>query len=406
MRGVLIIGGGTAGISASLSLAERGIPSTIVERSSRLGGLASELACKGRVQCVQCDVCMATERIPQLLRSGVVRTIPSSEVTTIERDLNMYRVTVAPVRSIDPLNCDGCGDCAEACPPKAIEALPGREGKWRVATPSCPFPVEECTSCADVCSRDAVRTGPGGTEIMADAIIVAVGSEPFDARADARLGYGSVKGVITGLDAEGELNQNGSLARFCGGRPPKSVAFIQCVGSRGRPGSEQCSKVCCKYSLKLAQSLRAGDAGLDITFFMMDWRRYSADDSIADLVRSDPRSSLLRCRPAEVVSGENGRPSVRYALANGDVVAEKEFDLVILSIGLMPPCAGQDMAGSLGVRLSPQGFFMSEGNPGRTTDAKGLFFCGSCAGPKDIEECIMDGAIAAAKASSYLERLK
>ena len=162
MRGVLIIGGGTAGVSASLSLAERGIPSTIVERSSRLGGLASELACKGRGQCVQCDVCMSTERLPQLLRTGVVRTIPSSEVTTIERDLNMCRVTVAPVRSIDPLNCDGCGDCAEACPPKAIETLPGREGKWRVAAPSCPFPVEECTSCADVCSRDAVRTGRRG----------------------------------------------------------------------------------------------------------------------------------------------------------------------------------------------------------------------------------------------------
>ncbi len=46
------------------------------------------------------------------------------------------------------------------------------------------------------------------------------------------------------------------------------------------------------------------------------------------------------------------------------------------------------------------------GNPGRVTDAKGLFFCGSCAGPKDIEECVMDGTIAAAKASVYLEGLK
>jgi heterodisulfide reductase subunit A-like polyferredoxin len=72
----------------------------------------------------------------------------------------------------------------------------------------------------------------------------------------------------------------------------------------------------------------------------------------------------------------------------------------------MPPASGRDIANSLGVRLSPQGFFMSEGNPGRMTDAKGLFFCGSCAGPKDIEECIMDGTIAAAKASVYLEGLK
>jgi heterodisulfide reductase subunit A len=406
LRGVLIVGGGTAGISAALSLAERGIPSTIVERSSRIGGTASDLACKGRVQCVKCDVCMSTEQVPQIFRSGLVRIITSSEVTIIERDLNMYRVGVVPGRSIDPMNCDGCGDCAEACPPKAIEPLPGREQKWRVATPLCPFPVEECTSCIDVCSRDAVRTGPGGSEIMADAIIIAVGNDPFDAKTDRRLGYGSVKGVINGLDAEGELNERGSLDRFCGGRPPKSVAFIQCVGSRGRPGSEQCSKVCCKYALKIAQSLRARDSSLDMTFFMMDWRPYAAEDSIADLARSDPKLSLLRSRPAEVVTGENDLPAVRYALATEDAVEEKEFDLVILSIGLMPPASGRDIANSLGVRLSPQGFFMSEGNPGRMTDAKGLFFCGSCAGPKDIEECIMDGTIAAAKASVYLEGLK
>jgi heterodisulfide reductase subunit A len=403
---VLIVGGGTAGISAALSLAERGIPSTIVERSSRIGGTASDLACKGRVQCVKCDVCMSTEQVPQIFRSGLVRIITSSEVTIIERDLNMYRVGVVPGRSIDPMKCDGCGDCAEACPPKAIEPVPGREQKWRVATPSCPFPVEECTSCIDVCSRDAVRTGPGGSEIMADAIIIAVGSDPFDAKTDQRLGYGSVKGVINGLDAEGELNERGSLDRFCGGRPPRSVAFIQCVGSRGRPGSEQCSKVCCKYALKIAQSLRARDSSLDMTFFMMDWRPYAAEDSIVDLARSDPKLSLLRSRPAEVVTGENDLPAVRYALATADAVEEKEFDLVILSIGLMPPASGRDIANSLGVRLSPQGFFMSEGNPGRMTDAKGLFFCGSCAGPKDIEECIMDGTIAAAKASVYLEGLK
>jgi heterodisulfide reductase subunit A len=406
MRGVLIIGGGTAGISAALSLAERGIPSTIVERSSRIGGMASGLACKGRLQCVKCDVCMSTERVPQVFRSGLVRIIASSEVTTIERDLKMYRVGVMPSRSIDPLICDGCGDCAKACPPKAIEPVPGIQRKWRVASPSCPFPVEDCTGCVDVCSKDAIRTGNEGSEFMADAIIIAVGNETFDAKADPRLGYGSVDGVITGLEAESELNQKGSMDRFCGGRPPKSVAFIQCVGSRGRPGSPQCSKVCCKYAMKMAQSLRAGDAGLDMTFFMMDWRPYAAEDSISGLALTDPKLSVLRCRPSEVVAGENGRPSVRYALATDDAVAEREFDLVILSIGVLPPTSAPDIANSLGARLSPQGFFMSEGNPGRMTDAKGLFFCGSCAGPKDIEECVMDGTIAAAKASAYLEGLK
>jgi heterodisulfide reductase subunit A len=345
---------------------------------------------------------MSTERSPRLFRSGLIRIMTSSEVSTIERDLGMYRVGVVPCRSIDQSNCDGCGDCAEACPPKAIEAVPGKEGKWRVATDACPFPVEGCTSCVDVCSKDAVRTGLGVSEIMADAIIVATGSDTFDAGTDPRLGYGTVDGVITGLDAESEINRKGSLDRLCNGRPPKSVAFIQCVGSRGRVGSEQCSKVCCKYAMKLAQSLRAADAAVDMTFFLMDWRRYAAEDSIVDLARSDPHLTLLRSRPAEVVKGEKG-PMVRYALATDDTIAEKEFDLVVLSIGLVPSGSARELSGSLGARLSPQGYFMSEGNPGRTTDAKGVFFCGSCAGPKDIEECVMDGENAAERASTYLE---
>jgi heterodisulfide reductase subunit A2 len=406
LRGVVIIGGGTAGTAAALSLAERGIPCTIVERSSRLGGLAFSLACKGRVRCVECDVCMSTERVPRLFRSGLIKVITSSEVATIERDRGTYRVSVVPDRSIDPTDCDGCGDCVAACPSKAIETAPGSRDRWRVATPSCPFPVEECTSCVDICSKDAVRTGPGSQEIMADAIIVAIGNDPFKAESDPRLGYGSVKGVISGLDSEMELNQHGSLDRFCDGHPPKGVAFIQCVGSRGRPGSELCSKVCCKYSMKLAQSLLAADPAPEVSFFMMDWRRYVAEDSILDLARTDPKLTVLRSRPAEVVAGENGRPVVRYASTTDDTVAEKEFDLVILSIGLMPPSSGSDIASMLGVRLSPQGFFVSEGNPGRTTDAKGLFFCGSCSGPKDIEECVMDGTISAGKACAYLEGLK
>ena len=65
-------------------------------------------------------------------------------------------------------------------------------------------------------------------------------------------------------------------------------------------------------------------------------------------------------------------PSPKRILA---ALEEKDFDLVILSIGVMPSPSGKDLAASLGVRLSPQGYFMSEGNPGRATDAKGLFFC-------------------------------
>jgi heterodisulfide reductase subunit A-like polyferredoxin len=92
---------------------------------------------------------------------------------------------------------------------------------------------------------------------------------------------------------------------------------------------------------------------------------------------------------------EEGRPAVRYA-GDGTVRCEA-FDVVILSIGLMPALDDGTLT-ELGVPRDELGNLVDQGCGDR-----GLFLAGSCLGPRDIERCIEDGISAARDAIAYLE---
>jgi heterodisulfide reductase subunit A len=184
---------------------------------------------------------------------------------------------------------------------------------------------------------------------------------------------------------------------------PTKVAFIQCVGSRtAKVGTQLCSKACCKYAFKLATLIRELAPTAEQTFFFMDWRPCDAADDLLDWAGRQPKVRAVRSRPAEVVQGENG-PQVRFSREGDLAVGEEQFDLVILSVGMVPPRDGAATASMLGAKLNPQGFFFSEGRPAAGMEQRGVFCAGACAGPKEIEETLIEAEVAAAKAAAYLE---
>ncbi|MDD1744167.1 MAG: FAD-dependent oxidoreductase, partial [Methanomassiliicoccales archaeon] len=259
MKKVLIIGGGTAGISAALSLAERRVPSIIVEKK-RFGGMAETLACKGKIECVRCDVCLAHDKVAGMRKSSLIERISPAELTDLKGKPGSFRATVV---------------------------LPS--GKRR--------------------------------EITVASIIVSIGMEPFDPGLDKRLGYRSVAGVMTAYEAEKQLLHDGGLTLLRGQREGRSVGFVQCVGSRDlRLGIDYCSRVCCKYSLKLAQLLKLLDPGIGISYYFMDWRPCSAQDDLYAWAKSTNGVELVRSRPSEVVSGDTGKPEIRFTSPEGENV--------------------------------------------------------------------------------------
>jgi heterodisulfide reductase subunit A len=345
MSKVLILGAGTAGLSAARALDELGVRSVLVERTAILGGRAVELGCKGMRECVRCDVCLAGDMVGEVKGRELIERIKGAD----------------------------------------LEDVSGKPGDFRIA-------LSELSS-------------PGGRRhLTVGAIICAFGYEPFDASLEPRLGYGQVPGVLSALDVEGQLKQTGKVVVPSSGQPPKSVAFIQCVGSRDkRVKQELCSKACCKYSFKMAQFLKKKDPETAISFHYMDWRLNDPRENVRQWASLQKGVELLRSRPAEVFSAEDGRPSIRYVV-EGDVrVEEKGYDLVVLSVGIHPSPQTARLAEVLGIETERSGFLRSIPGDACASTRAGIFLAGCCRGPMDLTESAKDGQVAAHKAAQFLE---
>jgi heterodisulfide reductase subunit A len=344
MSRVVIVGGGTAGLAAARTLANRGVKSLIVERSGVLGGRANGFGCKGRDECVRCDVCLSGDQLDEVKASELVERIKGSVVTRVSGQPGDFNVTIKNL------------------------------------------------------------TTKGARRVKAGAVIAAIGYQPFAADRDSRLGHGLVPDVITAEEAEWQLNQSGSIVVPSTGKRPKEVAFIQCVGSRdARLGADYCSKVCCKYSLKMGQLLMRLDPEIRLSFLFMDWRPYQSAGEVYDWSKENKGIELLRSRPAEVVQGDSGRPAVRYATPGDSTVEEREFDLVVLSIGISPPDGAAEMGRVLGIGTDEFGFLRTDGSGPCATSREGVFLAGCCSGPKDIEESAKEGVTAAGMALELKE---
>lgn len=407
---MLIIGGGTAGLAAAIGLAERRIFVNIVEKESSIGGMASELCCKGDIKCAKCDVCLSIDRLPEVAQSKYIRILTNSEVKRVSGAPGSYRVTVErKPQLVREDRCIACGACREVCPvegsainPRYFRSVPMT---YYIDKNKCiRWKGSQCTKCAEICPNGAIDfDAPASKKYLnVSAIVVASGFEPFDATLDRRLGYGTLKNVLTSLEIERMINSIGKIVVFPTSLPCKKLAIIQCVGSRDlRMGASYCSKVCCKYALKIAQLAKLKNPDLEISFFLMDWRPYdSIDNELVEWANKNKGVKVIRTRPAEIIQSETDKPIVRYVSLSENTVEEEEFDLIMLSVGIMPPSDARRLSNILDMKISPHGFILDDG------ERRGIFAAGCCTGPKDIEESFMEGIATAGRVAAFIGGLK
>jgi heterodisulfide reductase subunit A len=237
-------------------------------------------------------------------------------------------------------------------------------------------------------------------DVPAGAIVVATGFDAFDPHLKPELGYGVYPQVVTTLDFEQLLGQPSTII------DPKSIVFIQCVGSRDQvAGNPYCSRVCCMVTAKQARLVREKLPNASVTVFYMDVRAFGKGfEEFYDRARED---GILyrRGNPSEIIK-RGDRVVVRAEDTLLGEQVEVEADLVVLAVGMKPRADSEAVAQLLKLSRSADGFFMEAHPKLRPVDTSmaGVFLAGCCQAPKDIADSISQARAAASAAMIPLMR--
>jgi len=406
---VLVIGGGIAGLTAAWELARLNLDVELVERSSFLGGHAIQFCCKATDECQKCGACSVEKRLLEVIQEPRIKVCLRSELKGMNRNSRFSYTLFRQALYIDPKKCTNCGLCFEKCPaPGAI--LRGysknnvplyaiNEGKCLY------FRDRSCTLCQDLCPEKAIDLDQEQGQISdeADAIVVASGFQAFDPVDKPRYGYGINKNLITALDLERMLREQGDVVRPSDKKAPKKIAFIQCVGSRDHKlGHGFCSQVCCGYAMRMAEAVYHRHPETKVSIFYMDIQNCGKDFSkFYKTCRNNIR--FVRFMPGDIFQGEQDELILCYGDEKDGRAVREPFDLVVLSVGIMPGSSNAGLAGMLRLDLDEHGFFSFAGPLDSTsTSQPGIFLAGTAQGPKDIADSMAQAGQAARRVGQYL----
>uniref|UniRef100_A0A832EEX2 FAD-dependent oxidoreductase n=1 Tax=Desulfacinum infernum TaxID=35837 RepID=A0A832EEX2_9BACT len=268
----------------------------------------------------------------------------------------------------------------------------------------------ECYRCVDACLPQAIDHGMQPTEetVEVGAILYACGYTPFDAAQKAEYGYGRYPNVITSLEYERILAASGPtgghVQRPSDGAVPKKMAWIQCVGSRDASiGRDYCSSVCCMYATKQAIVTKDHEPDVETTIFYIDLRAMGKGfERYWERAQSQHGVRYVRCQISRIVETVD-RHNLEIAYVDENNTLQKDvFDMVVLSVGLVPSDGAKETARRLGTDLDRFGFIVSDPLDPVQTSQPGVFSCGVSTDPKDIPETVAQASAAAASAQCLL----
>ncbi|MFO8233918.1 MAG: FAD-dependent oxidoreductase [Bacteroidales bacterium] len=271
----------------------------------------------------------------------------------------------------------------------------------------------ECMECLRTCKADAIdhEQKDEQFEINIGAVIATGGFSPFDAAKKPEYGFGIYPNVVTSIQFERILSASGPyeghLKRPYDGKTPKKIAWIQCVGSRDVTlGNDYCSSVCCMYAIKEAMVAKEHEPDVQPAIFYTDIRAFGKGfESFYEQARHESDVRFIRSQISSVKENPVSRNLLLSFIEDRKYV-EEEFDLVVLSVGLVANPSIQNMGDIMNVKTNQFGFFEEKTLAPLHSNKEGVFFCGAGSGPKDIPETVMQGSAAAAMSSEMLKSVR
>ncbi|MDQ1334129.1 MAG: heterodisulfide reductase subunit [Thermodesulfobacteriota bacterium] len=418
---VLVVGGGMGGIKTALDLAEAGRDVVLVDKAYSIGGFMTQL--DRTFPTNNCDLCTISPFLSESGRNLHIELLTMTQVTEVKGEAGNFTVSLHTRPSfIDVSRCTACGACLKAFP-ECVRFTPGLDHRaptcmrYPQATPNA-YSID-IKKCSDI--EALVKVCPAGAIIPDDvdrnrslavgAIVLSTGAELFNPDVLTDFGSGMYSNVITGYDYERILSASGPtggiLVRPSDGKAPKTIAWIQCVGSRGArpPYVSYCSSVCCMYAIKEAvvTKERFGD-GIEATLFYMDMRTSGKDYELYyQRAKDEYGIHFVRSRPHTVEEiPETGDLSITYATTQSSSLEREVFDMVVLSTGFRVSPDVVALAGELGIELNRHNYAKTSSFDPVATSRPGIYVCGLFEAPKDIPETMVQASAAAHRASTNL----
>ncbi len=427
----LVIGGGIAGIQASLEIADGNQKVYLVERTATIGGHMAMF--DKTFPTLDCAACILTPKMVEVGQHPNIELMTYCEVIGVSGGPGDYTVKILKkARRVSLEDCIGCGDCSGVCPRKvpsefdagttlrkAIyipfpQAVPN---KYVIDADNCTY-VEngKCGVCVKKCPVEGcinLDEKDQEVEIKVGNIIVATGFQVFDSKRVENFGYGEFPNVLTSLEFERLINaagptegnitfrtqdKKGNWIFTKEGGSPNSIAIIHCVGSRDENYNKHCSRVCCMYSLKLAHLVKEKLPDAEVHEYYIDMRAFGKGyEEFYNRIKKEG-VHIIRGRTAKIEE-KDGKLVVRNEDILANQLVEQEVEMVILSVGLEPRSDAAELSKMLGIAVDEDGWF-TEANyntDSTNTFVGGVTIAGVCQGPKDIPDTVAQGAAAASR---------
>lgn len=437
----LVIGGGIAGITAALDIADAGFPVDIVEKDYTVGGKMAKL--DKTFPTLDCASCIVTPKMTEVSQNPNIRILSYSEVAGVKGYIGNFEVDIKRhPRYVDETKCTGCGACIEKCPNKKVPNafnlnlnnrkaidIPFAQAVPKVAAISADYCLHMkglkngkdnvCGFCEKACAAGAINFHQEETMLTEKygAIIVATGYNPISLEKFDEYAYSQSPDVVSSLEFERLCNAsgptNGHLLRPSDGKEPKNIVFVQCVGSRcsadSAKGHEYCSKICCMYTAKHAILTRDHYPDTNITVFYIDVRTPGKNfDEFYRRAVEQYGVHYIKGQVGKVTPLSDGTLDVQ----GSDLILNRQVhikaDMVVLAASIEADKSARPLATMLTTSMDNNDFFLEAHAKLRPVESPtaGIFLAGCCQGPKDIPETVAQSSGAAAKAICLLVKDK
>jgi heterodisulfide reductase subunit A len=428
----LVIGGGIAGIQASLDLANDGFKVYLVEQEPTIGGRMAQL--DKTFPTLDCSSCILTPKMMEVANHSNIELFTYSEVVGLEGSIGNYNVKIKKKpRYIDIEKCTGCGDCATNCRLKGriqseFDMAMGKRGaaympfpqavplKYTIDEKQCLFLTRgkcgDSPTCKTACLQNAINFDQKEeiAEIKVGAIVVTTGYDLLDPTSLYEYGYANSPDVITTLELERLISSSGptkgQIVRPSDQQKPKSITFILCVGSRDETQCQWCCRIGCMSVLKHVYLLREKlGEDVEINICYTDIRSFGKGyEEFYRKIRG-LKTNMFRGRPSEVRDMKTYQKIDIFDTTTNKLF-EIKSDMIVLAPALVPRLNTKDLARLLRLTLSGDGFLLEAHPKLRPVDTfvNGIFIAGCCQSPKDIQDTVSQASAAASKAAIILSK--